>query len=146
MKWNELYSLDRKPTLEEMRSFVGEARPLWDELVDYLEKTYQPKQQMDYSKDMLQPGWNIKFRKSGKALCTLYPMAGYFIALVVVGPRQEEAVRADMEAGRFTEEVRALYDRSRCSPLGRWLMIEVKGPSVMTDIKGLIEQRVPPKR
>jgi hypothetical protein len=27
-------------------------------------------------------GWNIKYQKSGKSICTIYPQQGYFLALV----------------------------------------------------------------
>jgi hypothetical protein len=27
-------------------------------------------------------GWNVKYKKSGKVLCSLYPKQGYFLALV----------------------------------------------------------------
>jgi AraC family transcriptional regulator len=27
-------------------------------------------------------GWNVKYRKGGRALCSLYPKQGYFLALV----------------------------------------------------------------
>ena len=33
-------------------------------------------------------GWNVKYKKSGKALCTLYPKQGYFQALVVIGAKE----------------------------------------------------------
>jgi hypothetical protein len=34
----------------------------------------------------------VKYQNSGKSLCTLYPMEGYFIALVVIGAKEEEEV------------------------------------------------------
>lgn len=144
MKWNELYSQDRMPSMEEIRGYIGEARPQWDELVSYIEETYQPKCQIDFSRDALQPGWNVKYRKSGKALCTLYPMEGYFIALVVVGPKEEEAVRLHMKAGLFTANVRDLYEKARRSPMGRWLMIEVKNQALLKDIQRLLRIRISP--
>lgn len=134
------------PSIEDIRNYIGEAKPIWDELVLYIEKTYKPKRQLDYSKDSLQPGWNVKYRKSGKALCTLYPMEGYFIVLVVVGPKEEEKVRHDMEAGLFSESVKKLYEKSTYSTMGRWLMIEVKDKSVLNDIKRLLCIRIMPKQ
>ena len=99
---------------------------------------------MSYSKCAAQPGWNIKYQKSGKSLCTLYPMEGYFIGLVVVGAKEEEEV--EMALGTFTPYVQELYRKSSFSCGGRWLMIEVKNKSVLQDIKSLIAIRVRPKK
>lgn len=145
MKWNELFNIEQIPSIEDIRTYIGEAKLIWDELVTYIDKTYNAKRQLDYSKDSLQPGWNVKYRKSGKALCTLYPMEGYFIALVVVGPKEEDEVRLGMEADLFSSYVKELYEKSAYSTLGRWLMIEVKDKVVLKDIQRLLRIRIKPK-
>ena len=89
-----------------------------------------------------QPGWNIKYKKSGKSLCTLYPMPDHFIALVVVGTKQEDEVEIAVEAGIFTSYVKELYRKTAFSAMGRWMMIEVKHKEILNDIKVLIEIRV----
>lgn len=146
MKWNELFTPDQIPSIEDIRNYIEEAKANWDELVDHIEETYRPKQQLDYSKDSLQPGWNVKYRKSGKALCTLYPMEGYFIALVVVGRKEEDEVHRDMEAGLFSTYVKELYEKTTFSNMGRWLMIEVRDKSVLKDIERLIRIRMKPTK
>lgn len=87
MKWNELFDSDRIPSYEDIRAYIDEAKPVWDELVLYIEETYNAKPQLDYSKCSAQPGWNVKNKKSSKSLCTLYPMPNYFIALVVISEK-----------------------------------------------------------
>lgn len=73
-------------------------------------------------------------------------MEGFFIALVVVGPKEEDEVRLCMEAGLFTSYVQELYEKSVCSAMGRWLMLEVKDKAVMNDIRYLISIRMKPKK
>lgn len=141
MKWNELFNAERIPSNEDIREYIGEAKSVWDELILYIEETYKPKLQVDYSKCSAQPGWNIKYKKSGKTLSTLYPMPNYFIALVVVGLKEEEEVELAIEAGMFSEYVKNLYQKTDFSAMGRWLMIEVKEKAVLDDIKKLIEIR-----
>lgn len=72
-------------------------------------------------------------------------MEGYFIALVVVGSKEEDEVRLGMEAGLFTTYVKELYEKSAYSSMGRWLMIEVKDNAVINDIRYLISIRIKPK-
>ncbi len=74
MKWNELFNAEQMPSGQDIRDFMGESAPLWDDLLAYVEKTYVVKPQSAYSKCSAQPGWNIKYKKSSKSLCTLYPM------------------------------------------------------------------------
>ena len=142
MKWNELFDTDHTPSFEDIREYIGEAKSNWDELVLYIEETYKAKQQLDYSKCSAQTGWNVKYKKSGKSLCTIYPMPNYFIVLVVVGAKEEHEVVLAMEAGIFSKYVRELYQKTAFSAMGRWMMIEVKHKDILSDVKRLIEIRV----
>ncbi|HSR03571.1 MAG TPA: DUF3788 domain-containing protein [Proteiniclasticum sp.] len=145
MSWNEIYDADHVPSSEEIREYLGKGESLWDELTSYIEEAYQVKPQITYSKCSAQPGWNVKYRKGSRSLCTLYPMAGYFITLVVVGSKEEEEVRTAVDAEYFTAYVKELYDKTRYSAMGRWLMIEVKDKDVLDDIRSLLSIRIRPQ-
>ena len=47
MKWNELFDSDRIPSFEYIRAYVGETKPIWDQLVIYIEETYKINPQLD---------------------------------------------------------------------------------------------------
>ena len=145
MNWNEIFDADHIPSNEEIREFLGEAKSNWDELTAYIGEAYQAKPQIAYSKCSAQSGWNVKYKKGSRSLCTLYPMAGYFIALVVVGSKEEEEVRIGMDAELFTTYVKELYYNTAYYAMGRWLMIEVTDKDVLNDIKYLLTIRVRPK-
>jgi hypothetical protein len=146
MNWHEVFDEDRFPSAEDIRVFLGEAKTIWDDLTVYIEKTYQTKPQIAYSGCSAQPGWNVKYRKSSKSLCTLYPMQNYFIALVVVGTKEEAEVEETIGAGEFTAYLKELYQKTAFSAMGRWLMIEVRDREVLDDVKRLIEIRVKPAK
>ena len=145
MKWNELYDIGNLPSMEGINAYLGAARPLWNELTAYIEEKYQAKAQMAYSKCSAQPGWNVKYKKGGKSLCTLYPMENYFIALLVVGAKEEEEVEMVLKMGSFTPYLKELYNKTAFSAGGRWLMIEVKDQAVLRDIKLIMGIRVRPR-
>ena len=145
MEWNFLYGSDQEPDNEHIRNFIGRAAPLWIELRTYLEDTYKVPSKMSYSNCSGQPGWNVKYQKSGKSLCTLYPMEDFFISLVVIGVKEEAEVEAAMTLGLFTPYLQELYGRTSFSCGGRWLMISVKDHEVLEDVKRLIAIRVKPK-
>jgi hypothetical protein len=142
MKWNELFNENLTPSSKDIINFIGAAEAIWNELTEYIENTYQTKPKLEYSRCSMQPGWNVKYKKSSKSLCTLYPMEDYFIALVVIGPKEQDEAEAAMEAGVFSAYVRELYRKSSGYAMGSWLMIEVKDGSILTDIKILMDMRV----
>lgn len=143
MKWSEIYHSDKTPSYEDIEKFIGKGSEMWREMRLYIEQTYASKPQMSYSKCSAQPGWNVKYSKSGKSLCTLYPMEGYFIALIVVGAKEETEVELAQQT--FNPYLQGLYAKTAFSCGGRWLMIEVKDKAVLNDVKRLINIRVKPK-
>lgn len=107
MKWGELFHSDKMPSFEDIERYIGKGAPLWLELLAYIEKAYQAQPKITYSKCAAQPGWNVKYQKSGKSLCTLYPMKDFFIALVVVGAKEENEV--ELSLAMYTPYVAGLY-------------------------------------
>ncbi|NBH35941.1 DUF3788 family protein [Clostridiaceae bacterium] len=84
--------------------------------------------------------WNVKFRKSGKSLCTIYPKEGFFTVLVVIGAREKEAVEAILP--ECTKEVREIYRKTKLGNEQKWLMIDLEDQGeVYEDIFRLIEIR-----
>ena len=87
MGWKTRYPIDRQPSLEEIAAAV--ATPLWGKFLIHLEETYRVTPKVEYSKCAMAPGWNVKYKKSGKALCTLYPVEGAFSCMVVIGDKKQ---------------------------------------------------------
>jgi len=141
MSWDNLFREDTQPTFDKISEFIN--NPLWEELNAYLQDTYKVRPKLSYSKCSAQRGWNVKYQKSGKSLCTLYPMAGYFIALVVIG--NKEMSDAEVLAGGCSEYTRALFHNTAFSAGGKWLMINVTDKNILQDVKRLINIRVAPK-
>ncbi len=134
MTWNTLWPQDRKPTPGDIAEFVD--NPLWKTLCSWLESGYRTVPRIEYSRCGMAPGWNVKYKKGGRALCTLYPAAGSFTCLVCIG--QREAMAAEALLPLCSPPVRQLYHTA--SPLNgsRWLMIPVTDEAVLTDVKELI--------
>lgn len=138
MEWSELYQQDRLPALADFSGYVGSA--LWEELNDWIGAAFGSSPKTAYSKCAGQPGWNVKYQKGGKSLCTLYPMQGYFIALVVIG--NKEMTETELLMPALSEYTRNLFQSTRFSCGGKWLMLHVKNEEIMNDVKKLIDIRV----
>jgi hypothetical protein len=137
MEWHEWYGPDHAPGFEEISSFVDST--LWDEARGTLEDGFQVAPRLEYSRCSMQKGWNVKYKKSGRSLCTLYPMAGYFLALVVIGQREELSIPAVLPA--LNEETKALYHRTPVSMGCRWLMLKVGDEAALQDLISLVRLR-----
>ena len=138
--WSERYGPDARPTEEQISAYIGSG--LWEDINAYLQRAYDVKPIHAYSKCSAQPGWNVKYQKAGRSLCVLYPMAGYFIALVTIGER--ERPEAELLLAHCTASVRALYESTAPCNGSRWLMIHITEPAVLEDAKRLIALRRAP--
>ena len=93
----EMFDKEVPPTEFEVRNFVG--TELFMDLHNYVCDRYKVKPKMAYSNcamnNNIWRGWNIKYQKSGKSLCTIYPQQGYFLVSV---PGKSFEVRSDETA------------------------------------------------
>lgn len=137
MNWFDLYGADRQPSQAEISEYI--ANPLWEDLNAFLRDTYGVQPSYSYSACSGQPGWNVKYQKAGRSLCTLYPMQGFFIALVVIGER--EKTEAELLAPTLSEHVQQLLSSAVSVAGGRWLMIHVTNKYFLRDVEQLIRLR-----
>ncbi len=129
------------PSMEEIAAFIGpEARKMWLDMTGYIEAEFKSKPQITYSICAGKPGWNVKYKKSGKALCTLYPEKDLFIALVVLG--QDDRDNFDATRDGYGTYVKELYDNCKLFNGTKWLMISVMDINVYEDVKKLMMLKV----
>ena len=110
------------PTLEEIAEYTH--NPVFMDFCPEIKSIYQCKEKISYSSCSWEPGWNVKFNKSGKGLCTLYPKEGYFTALVVIGQREKQAIESIL--CECTPEVQTIYQQTKEGNGQKWLMIEIE--------------------
>ncbi len=79
-----------EPSLEELGHGVGS--PFWGELHSFLRESYGVSPTVEYSGCSLAPGWNVKYRARGRALCTIYPDTGTFTCMISIGQKEAPAM------------------------------------------------------
>lgn len=129
------------PTYDEINNYVdGSAQFLWHDINSFIQEKYKASPKITYSKCSAKPGWNVKYQKSGKSLCTLYPEKEGFVALVVISPDMVPVIEA--MAREFETEV--LKTIKSAKPFNRtlWLMIQVNRDAVLNNIKKLLLLKV----
>jgi AraC family transcriptional regulator len=141
----ERFNDGHEPSDNQIKEFVG--TPLWDDLANHLRQAYNVQPKLFYSccsmQNGLWKGWNVKYKKSGKSLCTLYPRQGYFVALVVVGAK--EYAKADLLMPLCDEYTQEIYSQTKWGSGGKWLTIDVTSDKILRDVKNLIAIRVKSK-
>ena len=126
------------PSIEEVSTYVR--NPLFMQFCSKLRDTYQCQEKIEYSSCSMEKGWNVKFKKAGKALCTIYPREGCFTVMVVVGAKQKAAVEAALPD--CTAELQNIYHHTREGNGQRWLMIDLEDQNgLYDDVLRLIEIR-----
>lgn len=119
------------PSPEELGAQAGAL--LWNELLHHAMEVYQAAIRVEYSRCSMMPGWNVKIKKAGRSLCTLYPAEGFFSALAVIGER--ERARAETELPLFSPGFQALYRETKAGMGQKWLLFEVKDSFALEDLK-----------
>ncbi|TET22689.1 MAG: DUF3788 domain-containing protein [Candidatus Stahlbacteria bacterium] len=123
---------EHEPTRKEIAQALGQTSSLWEELIQFISDNYQMEGEfIHYGKKY---GWTRRYRKSGKALTSLFPAKGYFVAQIVLNPPQtEKALGANLSKStlQMIKEAKAYHD-------GRWLWIKVASKQTLKDVKQLL--------
>ena len=83
----EAFSKENQPTEDEIKDFIGtNILAVFSDLDNHLREDYKVKPKFAYSSCAMDGniwrGWNIKYQKSGKSLCKIYPQQDYFLVLI----------------------------------------------------------------
>jgi len=132
-----------KPTEKEMTDFIGErAGEAWLEIRKFIEDCY------DIAPETIfygaKYGWTVRYRKSGKTLCSLFPEKGGFTVLIVLGRKESDkflSIQAELgsKIQKFFENAKQYHD-------GRWLWIRMSTERDAKDIIKLLQIKRRPKK
>ena len=131
------------PTIKEISEYVR--NPVFMQFCSEIENTYKCNGKIEYSSCSWEKGWNIKFKKAGKTLCTVYPRECYFTVMIVISTKEKAFVEEILpESTIELSDVynQTLYSQTKEGNGQRWLMInlEDKG-NLYNDVLHLIQIR-----
>ena len=126
------------PTVTQINEYIG--NPIFTQFCSEIKDTYKCKEKVEYSSCSWEKGWNIKFKKAGKTLCTVYPRENYFTVMIVIGIKEKTLVEAILP--ECTVELSDIYHQTKEGNGQRWLMIDLEDKEDMyNDVLRLIEIR-----
>jgi hypothetical protein len=130
---------DHQPTMPEVYNALATKQPLWEKLNQFIADNYPIEGEWNFGGKKY--GWNLRYRKSGKALVSLFPNQDSFVANIVLGKDQvEQALRLEYASniGKILEETPQLHD-------GRWLFLTITTEEEVEDIQQLLQVKRKPK-
>ena len=126
------------PTLEEIGECIKNS--LFLQFCLDIKDKYKCKEKIEFSSCSWEKGWNVKLRKAGKSLCTIYPREGYFTIMIVIGSAEKWHIEAILP--KCTGELREIYQKTKEGNWQRWLMIDMEDKDeIYRDVLRLIEIR-----
>lgn len=144
MSHERMLNEDVPPTIEHVASNLGaRAFALWSDLTDHLAECYPdhvPRPDFGGKDD----GWAIRYRRGEKTLVTLYPEAGSFTVLVVLGHR--EVTKANALIGNLSVKVAQEFLATSQLHDGRWLWIRPTSKRDIVSIGMLLRVKHRPTR
>ena len=138
MEYQRMSDKEHKPSEKEILGYLGgKAGEAWADIVSFLETHYHFSPELDYGGTKY--GWSIRYRRSGKSLCTLYPEEGAFTILIVLGKKDVEQFEGHIN--EFSTEFVQLFKSAKQFHDGRWLWIRLLDKSDAEDIRRLLTMK-----
>lgn len=133
-----LHDKQHCPILNDFAEYIQ--NPVFMQFCSEIKETYSCHEKIEFSSCSWEMGWNIKFKKSGKTLCTIYPRETYFTVMVVVGKKEKELVDAIIPD--CTIALQNIYAQTKEGNGQKWLMIDLEEKEELyEDVLRLIEIR-----
>ena len=132
-----------KPDTKAIISFIGDQLTTkWFEMEDFLKTHYDFKPETVFYGNKY--GWTVRYRKSGRTLCSLFPEKGSFTVLITLGKKESELVLSMKDS--LSSRISSLIQESRQLRDGRWLWIRIMKTNDITDIKKILTVKRKPKK
>lgn len=127
--------LEKIPTAEELNHIMGEnIFRSWCDINDFILKNYN----MDILWDSGgKTGiYELKYRKSGRTLCALYPKEQGIRVLIILGKVERDKFENSRED--FSEYINNFYDNTKQYHDGKWLYLDMINDEIVKDIEKLL--------
>lgn len=133
MEWATAFPKNNQPTYEQVSAFIN--NECWNQFNLEMHQLFSVSPTFEHSACTMQAGWNIKYKKKGKNLCTIYPMEGFFKILLVM--RYHPSIETSIQ--KMDESIQACYAKSDFYNGSKWLMFDIDTNKIMSDCLKLIQ-------
>ncbi len=110
---------------------VGKKEALLKELIEFIEKNYEPQIKQTFSK---KNGWTVFFRKGGKSLLYINLKDGGFIVTIVIGI----SLNSEVKNAKLSTDAQEKFEKAKQFYDGKWLFFDIQNKRQIEDIKTLL--------
>ncbi|NHJ39362.1 MAG: DUF3788 domain-containing protein [Asgard group archaeon] len=134
--------MEQEPSDEYILDFIGNAKKSWLEFTTFLNDTYDfSVEKINYGKNY---GWAIRYRKSNRTWCALYPQKDCFEVQIIFGKKEvEKFLEMRDEFGDFVQNK---FDTTKQLHDGRWMFFKITDSSLIEDLKKMMIIKRKPKK
>lgn len=115
---------------------LGSVKSAWDKYLTAIRDAYEM--------DELWDGNELKFRRGGKTLATLYIKEGFFTILLIYG--KAERAKLEEQIDTFPVALQDLYRNSRTFHDGKWMFLDTADDSLIPDVMRMLAIKRRPNR
>lgn len=135
--------LDSIPTTKDIKNILGESLfDIWIELCNRIDEKYE----MDciWDKGFREWLYELKYRRGGKTLCTLYIKERTIGFWVILG--KDERIKFEDSRNEYSKVIQNIYDETKTYHDGKWLMFEPTDNILFDDFMKLLSIKRRPNR
>ena len=126
------------PTIMGLNDYINNS--LWNNFYLHITDVYHLKPLFEFSKCSYELGWNVKFKKGNKTICTIYPKKDYFTVMIVIGRKEKEYFESSLAS--FGKKIQDIYKQTKEGNGQRWLMIDLEDHDICyEDVKKILAIR-----
>lgn len=137
MEWNEKFSRENQPEIADVAEYIDMKE--WDVLFHELTEVIGAKPKLEHSRCSI-PGWNMKFKKKGKNLCTAYPQEGKVQVLIIANQQYQAEIEAFIAVS--DNRIQLAYEKYDFLNGGKWLVFDIDSEELLRDALKLIQFRL----
>lgn len=141
MAYERFLDKNHSPSEKEILMAVEPTDEFWLDINKYIEKNYCFIPELIYFTKKY--GWSIRYRKSNKTLCYLFPERNSFSVLIVLG--RKEASQIDLIKDLLNDTVKQVFENTEQFHDGKWMWIRVKEMNDIVSVKLLLNAKKKPK-
>lgn len=121
-----------EPTEKEVATVLGEAAPVWNELLDWF-KDEEQLSEREWNSYSPKYGWSLRVKRKKRNIVHMVPCNGCFRVMFIFGDRAVAAARAS----KLPKAVLKALDEAPHYPEGTGLRLVVKGSKDLPPIRTL---------
>jgi hypothetical protein len=120
------------PTAEQIAEAISSRQAAWEDMLQVIRERYA--RQEDWRFYGKSYGWALRFRKSGKALVSLYPAEGSFTVQLILSQAEMDKTHG-LKLGKHVQHI---IEQAHPFPEGRWVFIPVRSGQDLRDVRQLL--------